>query len=72
MWRMGSANGEVSVRAELAAEFDITGNFSLVLFASKPNNFSALLVCALITDGIRAGKLNRYQPLFVIATSKCL
>lgn len=48
------------------------GNFSLVLFASELNNSGVLFVCALITDKIRAGKLNCYQPLFVIATSKCL
>lgn len=48
------------------------GNFSLVLFALELNNSGVLLVCALITDKIRAGKLNCYQPLFVIATSKCL
>ena len=51
---------------------DIMGIFSPALFAWKLNNSSALLVCALITVKIRAGKLNCYQPLFVIATSKCL
>lgn len=48
------------------------GNFSLVLFASELNNSDVLPVCALIIDKIRAGKLNCYQLLFVIATSKCL
>lgn len=62
--------GESVCRRQSAVCYN--GNFSLVLFALELNNSGALLVCALITDKIRAGKLNRYQPLFVIATSKCL
>lgn len=62
--------GEFVCRQQSAVCYN--GNFSLVLFALELNNSGALLVCALITDKIRAGKLNCYQPLFVIATSKCL
>lgn len=49
-------------------------NFSLVLFASELNNSDVALVCALITDKIRAGKLNQlpatvcncHKQMFVI------
>lgn len=62
--------GESVCRRQAAVRYN--GNFSLVLFALELNNSGVLLVCALITDKIRVGKLNCYQPLFVIATSKCL
>lgn len=62
--------GESVCRRQSAVRYN--GNFSLVLFALELNNSGVLLVCALITDKIRVGKLNCYQPLFVIATSKCL
>lgn len=55
-----------------AAAVTYNRNFSLASFASELNNSGVVLVCALITDKIRAGKLNCYQPLLVIATSKCL
>lgn len=71
MYKMFTMRGGGSVRRRQPAVC-YNGNFSLVLFASELNNSGALLVCALITDKIRAGKLNCYQPLFVIATSKCL
>lgn len=62
--------GESVCRRQSAVRFN--GSFSLALFALELNNSGVLLVCALITDKIKAGKLNCYQPLFVIATSKCL